>query len=592
MLRFTYLSAGLGHIPHADERYFVENVARMLATGSLDHGFYEYPGLMFYLLAPVLAVAGTTGAQAYLAARGLVAALGVAAVGLAYVFGARLAGRWAGLSAAAFLAVSPVHVATAHSFRPDVALEAFAQLAFISYLRLGRRLRDDARAGLAMGAAVGLKFSAGLLVVPYLLRRALTRGPRVRGVLLATVVAAAVFLVVSPYAAVRAREFFGGVTTQVVYHYQPGSLVEPFSDRLHGYAVIWPKALGPLGALLALAGLPLCMRRASAWAPFLVLPVLTALVFATSGYRFERHLIPSMSIVALAAGLTLQTLGERWPRSTLALALICLAPPLHASCSYLAQIGAPSTRDRVADHVSERRTTGRVWTSDPFIVFDRERFETLRAPRRRHHLRDQLWAMRQADIVVTRPADEPAGFLPGVTPSSFRPVGRFGGPHLLVREVPGSLRPRFVPVSLARTRLTASAHQTNVDLVRDGRLDTYWHVKARAGVPEWVEVRLRTPVRLGRVELRLGERSRDAGRGLHLKGSMDGKRWFRVRTASGRPPTRDQLASLGGFSEILLFEPALVQAVRVERRAGARRWSIAELVLSAVQDDPELSSRP
>ena len=51
-LRFTGLSWGLRHRPQLDERFYVANVGHMLNRGDLDHGFYQYPGFFYYLLAP------------------------------------------------------------------------------------------------------------------------------------------------------------------------------------------------------------------------------------------------------------------------------------------------------------------------------------------------------------------------------------------------------------------------------------------------------------------------------------------------------------------------------------------------------------
>ena len=98
ILRFTGLSWGLRHAPVRDEQDFVENAGQMIAHRDLDHRFYEYPGLFFDLLCPVLAVAPSSapytspwdglprvtqyGASGYLAARGLVAAFGVLNVAL------------------------------------------------------------------------------------------------------------------------------------------------------------------------------------------------------------------------------------------------------------------------------------------------------------------------------------------------------------------------------------------------------------------------------------------------------------------------------------------------------------------------------
>src|SRR5262245_8375626 len=145
-LRFTGLDWGLRHPPHNDERSFVENAEHMLRARTLDHRFYEYPALFLYLLVPVQAAAGD-GPGAYLAARGLVASFGVLSVGLVGLIGMRRFGAWAGLSAAALLAVSPLEVITAHEVRPDVALESFALVALASLWALDERRRTDLRAG-------------------------------------------------------------------------------------------------------------------------------------------------------------------------------------------------------------------------------------------------------------------------------------------------------------------------------------------------------------------------------------------------------------------------------------------------------------
>ena len=51
VLRFTALGWGLQHPPHVDEEPFVHHTLAMLGRGDFDHAYYEYPGLMFYILA-------------------------------------------------------------------------------------------------------------------------------------------------------------------------------------------------------------------------------------------------------------------------------------------------------------------------------------------------------------------------------------------------------------------------------------------------------------------------------------------------------------------------------------------------------------
>src|SRR5262245_20432705 len=182
-LRFYGLDAGLRHAPHMDERDFVENVWQMIEHRDLDHRYYEYPGLFFYLLTPALAAvktAGPPGPRAYEVARGVVAAFGVLNVLLLHRLGRRLGDARLALLAALLLALSPVDVQTSHMVRADVVLETFVLLALAAFLHVGERYADDLRAGALCGAALAVKFTGGLLLPAYGVRRILAPGARLR----------------------------------------------------------------------------------------------------------------------------------------------------------------------------------------------------------------------------------------------------------------------------------------------------------------------------------------------------------------------------------------------------------------------------
>ncbi|HVD77024.1 MAG TPA: glycosyltransferase family 39 protein, partial [Vicinamibacteria bacterium] len=247
-LRLTGLGWGLRHRPDLDERWFVENVGRMLAARDLDHRFYEYPGLFFYFLAPVLAFLHPPdfGAGAYLAARVVVALFGVASVGLTYLLGARLAGRGAGLAAALLVAVSPVEVFTAHMVRPDVALEAFVLLAFLAFLRLGPDARGDLLSGVALGAATAVKFTGVLLAPSYLAQRLGAPGCRLSRLALAGGASLVAFTLCSPFTILHFGDAVRGAHTQVSHHYAvrgPGP--ESYLDMAWTYGLGLMKSFGP-----------------------------------------------------------------------------------------------------------------------------------------------------------------------------------------------------------------------------------------------------------------------------------------------------------------------------------------------------------
>lgn len=579
-LRFWALDWGLTRTPHVDEAYFVGNAARMLATGSLDHGYYEYPGLIFYLLVPVLKLVGCgdpPSAAAYLAARAFIATCGVLAVALCAHLGRRLAGTRAGLCAAALLAVSPVHVEAAHMFRPDVTLELFLLLLFLACLRVGMSPRADGLCGVALGLAVGTKFSGALGLVPYLLRRLAAPGPRWRGLALAGVAAAAVFVLVSPYALVHQRAFGEGVAEQLRYHYERDvTEAAPYPLRLLGYASVWLAALGPLGVLLAAGGVLVAVRRdARNWLPLLSLPPLTAAVFASTDFHFDRHMLPSMSVVALLAGLALQSLAERRARLALVLALLAPAWPLRASLRYLEEIQRPTTRDRAVDWLNAHvPAPARVLTSVNSLGLDRKRFEIVRF--REPGALFELQA-RDADAIVSlAETEDRAPLAAWPLAQELQPGSPYEGPTLFVRLRQGPrVEPRWLTV--ADAQLEGSDNAQDLDLLRDGRLDTFWRVPKGEARRAWLRLRFAKPVRLQRLELLLGELPHLAGQSFRLQVSSDGNAFRPWPVAAGRPAPADQHAGPPGPSELLLFPPVEVLALRLERHAAKRPWGVAEL---------------
>ncbi len=589
-LRFTALDWGLRETPHVDERYFVEHVARMLATGSLDHGYYEYPGLLFYLLMPVVGLTGhEAGPAAYLAARRFIAACGVAGVMLTFVFGRRLMRQaraesdarpeamWGAdapaLLAAAFMAVSPLDVETAHMLRPDVPLQALLLVFGSACLALGGRLRDDARAGAALGLAIGLKFSAALAAPVYVARRLWLAGDRARGLCVAGLACALTFLAASPYALLRRDAFRQGVNAQLAYHYaRSPDAVPSYFERLSGYAAAWPHALGPLGALLALVGLVLALRAAPrVVAPFLILPPLTALVFAGTDFIFTRHMLPSLPVLALMASLAVARMGTRRPRLAALVGLLALAFPLAASLRYLEQVARPSTRERASAWIDRHAPPGRILTTLGGVRVDPRRFEVLR-PRRLDPLQ-----VAEAGLIVSLAEEQQSQALDGwPADESVRPSGPYEGLQIFLRVVPGGRRARLHALSLAAARLRVSARAGDAERLRDGEQRRAWRVSGAEARGAFISLAWPAAQVVSRVELLLGDALEPA---LHLRllVSDDGRSWRAQAHAPGRPAPEHQLAALAPLSEVLLFEPQAVRALRIERRAGARPWSVAEL---------------
>lgn len=580
LLRFTALDWGLRHVPHADERPFVESVARMLAERDLDHRFYEYPGLFLYVLMPVQAMAGEHGHAAYHAARGVVAFFGLTSVALVAWLGFRLGGAALGLFAAALLAVSPLEIVTGHMLRPDIVLETFALLAFLTFRGVGPEARGDLRAGAALGAAGSIKFTGALLLPSYLLTRLLAPGPRLRGVLRAGTVAAALGVLFTPYAVLHFGEFVRGANYQMAVHYKGQAPSATYLDHAVTLVRAMGEGVGVVGAALALAGLALALQRErrSTWLPLLAYPVTIVLVMSTADLIYVRHVIPGLFVVALLAALPIEALAQRRPWLAALVACAALAAPLRSSWNYVGNISGTLPRDRVLDWAEAHLPPGStVLDARPELGlgFDRTRLEVIAADERRGPL-DRLLA-ENVDAIVTGPGLAKR-WGPVVT---LFPAGDESA-TLHVKAVVPERRARYAPLSLAGARLSASHAADRLALLHDGRLETVWTPGVSQARGQWLQVEFDAPTPLARLELVLGPARTHYAGDLRVWVSQDGREWRRTRDASLRGPVERQPATVRPASQWLIIEAQAVRGVRLEIGAPWREpWDVAELRLDA-----------
>ncbi len=156
------------------------------ARGHLNPQFFLYPSFFFYLIAAVYFVAApvlwllkqanplAAGALVvdpgpyWLLARLVSAAFGVVGVWLVYRLGRAAFGRPAGLLAALFLAVVPLHVAYSHMAVTDVTAATLALLALLLVYDAaqGRGVRWLIAGAVAAGLATSTKYNMGMLVLP------------------------------------------------------------------------------------------------------------------------------------------------------------------------------------------------------------------------------------------------------------------------------------------------------------------------------------------------------------------------------------------------------------------------------------------
>ena len=576
LLRFTALGWGLRHLPHNDERAFVESVSEMLAAGDLNHRFLQYPGLFSYLLAAPLAFlpAPQTTPGAYLVARAVNASFGVLSVLLTYLLGRRLVGERAGLLAAALLAVSPAEVRTAHMLRPDVTLHAFVLTALLAFTRLGPRLRGDLLSGAALGAATAVKFSAPLLTPAYLVRRLSSEGFRWWKPLVAATVSVLVFAVLSPYT-LLAPGSWQGISTQFSFHYRVGPGTLDYGDTAETYGRILLKAVGPVGLLLALAGPVVGRRRWRELLPLAVLPLTFVAVFSTADVHRERFLIPSLGAVCVLAGVSMDAVAAWWRLAGLALALLTLASPSLDSLNYLRAISGPTNKDLAVDFIQAHYPQGArvLVTAATDLGLDRSRFEVT-----------SVYALRTAnrlllgeqDLIVAGHRDRE--FRPGVERIQvFRRDSRYVGDAVFVLAPRAGDRRHYAPIDLTASVLSASDDVEGLSAIHDGDRSSAWATAARAAA--YVEIRFPRVTALARIEIVPG-RPAEAEPKLEVLGLRPGAASFeRVRVVAGRPAFAEQVAPL---SQVLLLDGAPLLGVRIDQVGTLPpRWSVSELQLEA-----------
>jgi hypothetical protein len=332
-LRLWGIQQGLPYAYNTDEAdHFVPRAVRMFEHGLNPHYFSNPPGFT-YLLHFLYAIAygGKHGvlrtfalhpSSVYTFSRVTAAVLGVVALWLTYIAGARLIGRGAGVLAAAIEAAAFLPVFYSHVALNDVPTLAPLTLSLVGsagVLRKGR-LRDYVLAGVGLGLACATKYTGGIAVVPLAaaigaryLSGAHDAGRRaLRDLALAAGVALLFFLIANPYAVLDYSSFHSGLIHQSTLASEgQGKLGAPRHGGLLYYLWSLTWGLGWVPALAALGGAVTVWRREPAVGWMLVPAAVLFLAFmGLQGRYFGRWLMPILPILCLLAALfALQLMG-------------------------------------------------------------------------------------------------------------------------------------------------------------------------------------------------------------------------------------------------------------------------------------------
>ncbi|HTZ86958.1 MAG TPA: glycosyltransferase family 39 protein [Solirubrobacteraceae bacterium] len=325
-LRLWGVRQGLPYAYNADEAdHFVPRAVEMFGHDLNPHYFANPPGFTYvlhYLFA--LAYGSADGVrhafsheptQVYTLARVAAAALGVLALWLLYLTGARLLGRAAGLLAAAIEAVAFLPVFYAHLALNDVPTLAPLTLSLLGsagVLRKGRK-RDYLLAGVGLGLACATKYTAGIALLPLLAAAGARVGlPRIErkaaialaiGLALAALAAFAAFFAANPFWLLDYKDFHAELVHQSTLSAEAqGKLGAPKQGGLVYYLWSLSWGLGWVPAIAALGGAIAIWRERAALGFWLVpAPLLFLAFMGTQGRYFGRWLMPILPLLCLLA---------------------------------------------------------------------------------------------------------------------------------------------------------------------------------------------------------------------------------------------------------------------------------------------------
>ena len=371
VLRLWGIKQGLPWAYNIDENaHFVPRAIGFFGHTLNPFYFVNPPGMtnLYYVVFGAWFGGGDAAARAYaldpsevyIVARATTAVLSTAAVGLLYLAGARLFDRRVGLVAAALLTVSFLPVFYSHLALNDSPILAPVALCLWGVARIvrgGGGRWDWVIAGVGLGVAMAIKYTAGIMLVPILVAAlfvwrdsepddaaaARTGGPgpraggraarapeRLRGILrwtwgvlrtrafrllvLAGVFAVVGFVVASPYSLLDPKTFAGGILHQASASNAEGKLGNTQENGIVYYlwTITWGIGWVPAAAMLA-GAIVLGVRRSRAFWLLVPAAVIYVLFMGSAERYFGRWLMPLFPILIVLAAV-----GALWAVDALA----------------------------------------------------------------------------------------------------------------------------------------------------------------------------------------------------------------------------------------------------------------------------------
>jgi 4-amino-4-deoxy-L-arabinose transferase-like glycosyltransferase len=428
-VRVFGIGFGLPYADQPDEPSVADKALKILQSGDLNPHYFVYPHLYYYMQAALyggrilllkltgqpINLATVSPTDFYLWGRLLTALLGAGTSLLVFAAGRRLYGAVVGLAAALFIAFNSISITNSQFITTDVPAMFFTTLAFLLIVRLlppqqaaeqemaaGRdkshpyetqspqtsNLKPQtyyAVVGVAMGLAVGTKYNAAIIGLPFLLAHGYAAGWQLRRFFglrlwLALGAAALAFALTSPFVLLdlsNALKDIQSVITHYKYSGHPG--FQSDQPWLAYLTTMWRD--DTLVTLLAGIGLLIAVLHHRA-ADVVLLSFPLAYYIAMSQYIviFPRNLLPMLPFVAILAALPLDwvwgELGRRaWrvPQRALAsalvvVALISVALPAYAAFQNDTKNSIPDTRAEASAWLNSNAPPGAKLWLEPFSL--------------------------------------------------------------------------------------------------------------------------------------------------------------------------------------------------------------------------------
>jgi 4-amino-4-deoxy-L-arabinose transferase-like glycosyltransferase len=273
-----------------DERNIVPRAWAMTHGSGADPGWFDYPTLVMYVLAPSQS---WHDEPSYLTARIVVIALGAAGIAAAWWLGWKAYGMLAGFVAAATTAIATTHVAYSRMAVTDVPLTLGATVA-LAFMVVGR----IELAGIAVGLATSAKYPGVILLAPLV---AAAWG-KWRRFAIAGALALVAFATTSPYVILRFGDAAGDAA-RVQRSARDGWL--GFENDNAAPIAFVERLWDGLGPVLVVAAIGLVLALVHRTRADLVLAVFCLVYFAqlmTIEAHFDRYVLPLIPALGALAG--------------------------------------------------------------------------------------------------------------------------------------------------------------------------------------------------------------------------------------------------------------------------------------------------